>query len=99
MVGILSRKTVPDSNNRYTTYVVLKILQSRIAGIEPAHAVLKTAVLPLNYTPSYQYVNWTCTNYGYLFNGIFPYCLNVINYVMGSGVSLTDTLLVSVDLI
>ena len=47
---------------------------SRIAGIEPTQTVLKTAVLPLNYTPSgfdLSNINRTGTPYGYFFNNIY----------------------------
>lgn len=38
---------------------------TRAAGIEPTQMVLKTNVLPLNYTPE---VTWAFTTYGFRYN-------------------------------
>ncbi len=46
---------------------------TRVEGIEPTHAALKAAVLPLNYTPNRSLNYRTFTFYGYLLNDIIQW--------------------------
>ena len=71
---------------------------TRIAGIEPTQTVLKTAVLPLNYTPkkSLSGIDRTGTPYGYFFNNIYPTTLLELGLIKVRSSLLPNTQLIFV---
>lgn len=69
--------------------------KTRVAGIEPTHAALKAAVLPLNYTPFTDHQDYrTCTFFGHCFNNII---WSFSTELWAYRISLTATFPFSVD--